>query len=602
MASILAAIDNAKRQAARRAQDLYNDPRGFLQQLADTLANSNAGTAPVISRGELTNRPKTKEERQQEAFDMATNSINGGLGVIKPRGGQWLSGSIEATLNKLKKGAADIGIDPADHAPTAAVNNWIEGPLTKYVRNDMATVGDPVRALAEQWPTKKAALLQVAQAKLDKLNAKTRELMATRGVPEEYLTRHRQDVLAAERAVRQVEMREPLHTGLRQSPRAAAMAEDGLRTPTGVSDAAKLWDGMADSSILDLPASKYQEGVGPGWAANLWLDKTPGDTRVYSPYAVRGEAGGALPTRLGLDHMIDEASNAVSPSSGLPAELLLDPAKLYKMTVAQMSEHVSKINAWRAAQEVELNTARANNAATHLHKEYPDDPRGLRWVELRQGETPNTGMATRQLARDKALQELKDALKYEGDTMGHCVGGYCDDVASGKSKIYSLRDKNGQPHVTIEVSPGLGRESAEHAENLYSAEVRAGRVDPHETNFADWLEANDMPVTADTKVKDSIVQIKGKYNDKPDDDLLPFVQDFVKSGQWSDVGDLRNANLQRVQDIDGAVRYVLPEEYQALKGSKGFASGGLVQQKNITTAQELSAIINQLRNGMPNNA
>ena len=54
------------------------------------------------------------------------------------------------------------------------------------------------------------------------------------------------------------------------------------------------------------------------------------------------------------------------------------------------------------------------------------------------------------LKYDKRLEE---ALKYEGDIMGHCVGGYCPDVESGKSRIYSLRDAKGEPHVTVEVKP-----------------------------------------------------------------------------------------------------------------------------------------------------
>jgi len=49
-------------------------------------------------------------------------------------------------------------------------------------------------------------------------------------------------------------------------------------------------------------------------------------------------------------------------------------------------------------------------------------------------------------------------LGIEGQKMGHCVGspgmGYCDDVASGKSTIYSLRDKNNDPHATIETYGG----------------------------------------------------------------------------------------------------------------------------------------------------
>ena len=57
---ILAQIDTAKRSVSRRAQDLYNDPRGYLSQIAGNLANTNAGVQPTISRGELTNRPLTR--------------------------------------------------------------------------------------------------------------------------------------------------------------------------------------------------------------------------------------------------------------------------------------------------------------------------------------------------------------------------------------------------------------------------------------------------------------------------------------------------------------------------------------------------------------
>lgn len=41
----------------------------------------------------------------------------------------------------------------------------------------------------------------------------------------------------------------------------------------------------------------------------------------------------------------------------------------------------------------------------------------------------------------------KAACKFEGDTMGHCVGGY-DPTKKG---LYSLYDEHDEPHVTIEV-------------------------------------------------------------------------------------------------------------------------------------------------------
>lgn len=44
-------------------------------------------------------------------------------------------------------------------------------------------------------------------------------------------------------------------------------------------------------------------------------------------------------------------------------------------------------------------------------------------------------------------------LVKEGELMGHCVGGenYWRDVENGEKEIYSLRDSNNEPHVTIDV-------------------------------------------------------------------------------------------------------------------------------------------------------
>lgn len=46
------------------------------------------------------------------------------------------------------------------------------------------------------------------------------------------------------------------------------------------------------------------------------------------------------------------------------------------------------------------------------------------------------------------------ALGREGKLMGHCVGGYWKNVASGEVSIWSLRDPNNQPHCTVELHPG----------------------------------------------------------------------------------------------------------------------------------------------------
>ena len=49
--------------------------------------------------------------------------------------------------------------------------------------------------------------------------------------------------------------------------------------------------------------------------------------------------------------------------------------------------------------------------------------------------------------------DLQRQLEAEGEMMGHCVGDYCDKVWGGETRVLSLRDKNGDPHVTVEVKP-----------------------------------------------------------------------------------------------------------------------------------------------------
>jgi len=51
--------------------------------------------------------------------------------------------------------------------------------------------------------------------------------------------------------------------------------------------------------------------------------------------------------------------------------------------------------------------------------------------------------------------ELKNPqqLEFEGNKMSNCVGGYCDKVEKGDSRIFSLRNAEGTPKVTAEWDP-----------------------------------------------------------------------------------------------------------------------------------------------------
>ena len=167
-----------------------------------------------------------------------------------------------------------------------------------------------------------------------------------------------------------------------------------------------------------------------------------------------------------------------------------------------------------------------------------------------------------------AKNDLEKALQYEGSTMRHCVGGYCDSVWSGETNIFSLRDKKGEPHVTIETAPpqigteghttseflndrpgiarrlGLDRfdldafENWNYSRGRYNSELEQGFENLTEQilkmpEFMEWVKLR----------RTEILQIKGKGNARPKEEYIPFVQDFVKSQQWSRIGDLENTDL-----------------------------------------------------------
>jgi hypothetical protein len=451
-------------------------------------------------------------------------------GVIKAPGGNWLSGSVEDALKGLKaedrmrQGGNDITLKQAQNWPglepeatrSLALNNFIDKQLTRYVKNDMATPNDPIRALAERGVLHKD--------------------FGFEGRP-----------------------------GLGRVPRAerleAGFPEQGLaQTEQG-----RGWENVTDSLIRngaagDMLKFAQEKGYDQALNKNPWLQTVPPETKIHELLDYNASQ------KFGFDHLMDELRNATNINSGLPAHLRLDPASLARVSVPQAVERVAKINDWRAAQKVAADQALANNAATVLHKDYPD--KGFKWVELKKqdqlpegwqaGEkdpytrTQFTNPKGERTYDDPTVEALRDALKYEGDTMGHCVGGYCDDVASGKSRIYSLRDAKGQPHTTIEVAPSdwydqMKNRSLEDSK-LFNAQFKAKLAETGLNPKGQSSEATELGNSVYKELfgsapEPTINQIKGKGNKAPNPEYLPYVQDFVKSGKWSDVGDLHNAGL-----------------------------------------------------------
>jgi hypothetical protein len=195
--------------------------------------------------------------------------------------------------------------------------------------------------------------------------------------------------------------------------------------------------------------------------------------------------------------------------------------------------------------------------------------------------------------------ELSAGLNAEGSAMGHCVGGYCDDVASRGTKIYSLRDKNNNPHVTVETRPGSrvaldkwgARKALSELDELqpgsdYTGQYfrAAGHPDvvgiESQLRAAGLLDLVKSHLGYDKPLAAEIAQIKGKQNAAPVDKYLPYVQDFVKSGQWGRVGDLGNAGLidLKTPPHEGASRYWTEEELRKYLGGNAENTPELIER------------------------
>ena len=484
--------------------------------------------------------------------------------VIKEKGGNWLSGSVEGALGGLRSRAATTPEDAAAvlggpgyvtpevlkaMSKNRAINNWIDKPLTRYVKNEMATPQDPIRALAER------GVLHYAPESMP------RRMDASKGVWDK-----------------------------------REMA--GFPASKGTSTLAQRWEAYADDALQSRPMSDYQD-FGPSNLGQEWVNKLQPDTPMYLPESRMSEAlsRGDDISGLGFNHLIDELSNAINPESGLPRELLFPADRLDKVTVPQAVERVAKINEWRVQQAKLANIAAAEGIPVRKVHEG-----GYKWLDV-----PDT-------ADEKARKFAVDC---------GLAGGWCtqspktaQDYGSGRGgRLHILTDPEGsaqvQIHTTIDrpYSPRPYQQAIGLTDSdMAGLEAEWAAMPRGSGGFFDFLHAK-YPDVAETR----ITQIKGKHNKAPNPEYLPMVQDFVKSGQWSDVGDLRNTGLRRSRDLFNEVEanalkeqghdfgeYMTPEEVSQLhevwniypKPTKNFARGGSV--KKITTVQDLQDIINAL--------
>jgi hypothetical protein len=510
--------------------------------------------------------------------------------------------------------------------PNAALDNWIQTKLSKYVRTDMGSEADPVRKLAEEMSTKVKADYEVGLKRIAKMKSDIAKAKAKNKNTDASETTLAAEIEKVEGAFRQTSLL-PAALGPYTHPalRTAENREMAGFSPYPISktNLGKEWEEIADMEFRPHKAGDLVKTNSLAFQENPWIGNLNPDEIVYTvdPYIYQKPM---------FTHTVDELKNALDPASGLPQRLQLKPEDMQQLSIDKAFRLVNNINDWRLEQRIALNLEEANRAAVTV-KQYPGSPGNLQWQEIKAptytelppGYTieklddatsvlkgPDGKSLTYFGATDgpasnhqkEALSflsknDLERALKYEGSTMRHCVGGYCDDVWSGRTRTYSLRDSKGEPHVTIETAPvtrrlGIGRESdlndsietflTENPKNISErlgfgindfAYARRNSVflsNPEaRTELNRFVAAiQDNPEfkqwSQSRPVEEKILQIKGKANEKPIKKYIPFVQDFVLSGKWSSVGD-RNAELNKLDRGGKLLRELSEEGYDISK-------------------------------------
>lgn len=561
-------------------------------------------TGPLSGARAVTAVPKAV---MQAGRDFVQAAGQPAVNVIKPKGGNWLTGSVEKAVAPLKSPTTagetaaqriprhrelleDPSVPPESRATVQrhldeeikrdAIDQWIDRNLTNYIKKEMATPEDPVRKLAEEGIVH---------------------------IPSEQVGSNR---------YRAPEVRHKLGT-----------------EQLGQSEAARAWEDASDVAMRPIEIKKLIDEF-----REPWMERADPNTYVWqTPKAMFGSRYST--DDLGFDHIVDVLKQDLAAGR-------IRPEQLSKVSMEQAVRRTYEFD-----QEMAKKMREAQIKATEgmpVHKEYPE---GYKWVELTtpkelklpegwslnhkkendlyelinpDGQVVNSDYGAEGLALPKAVfgkKALEDALKYEGETMGHCVGGYCPDVLAGRSRIYSLRDARGEPHVTVEVEPapkigfreGEGPKTPEEKfdqQTEWMKGVESGRIGGDVTFAAWWRQKHGIP---EPENPPQISQIKGKQNRAPKEEYLPFVQDFVRGGQWSKVGDFQNTGLIRKSDlIDkfgpdeldaiGKGEYLTKGEYddlllKALKPEEGMKRGGKVSISDNADRQMMDVLDKKMAEG-----
>lgn len=520
--------------------------QGRAEQVADTLlALPGAGPLAKASAHAVKSVPGAVRHGAEQ-FAHASAAAN--PRVVKKPGGNWLH--TEGT--EYLDGLVNYRDDPA-------IGDWVRGPLRRYVRKDLGAETDPLLKLANE------GIFTVPREKLSN--------------PGNWIKAH-----AARNR----------HLG-------------GLPQPELKSEGAQQWSDLADALVRPQEVGGVRTGLWDRWQElqnQLSYGGEPGANSKYWPKLVRHEgewlgklpdeeklyqfAGDEAPWTLGFDRTVDALRQGMSMGD-LPTHLALSPEKLKQMGIEKAVRYQNELDTFLKNRDVQelLEAGRSPIYSGKRLKEFDNgyyitelglpealtedmqklvrqNPDGT-WTALTPGGkpmqrrlTPGSESPLVEVVEDTPERAiLGGALGHEGRIMDHCVGGYCGEVAEGRTRILSLRDPEGKSHVTFEIEQPADLELQRRVKELQDAHtkhVQEVGIDDA-LDFPTWLEENapemlqyGPDVFDNDAVQPMVRQVYGAANSTPKDEYKALASQYLKeTGLAGDAQAMRNAGLYPVR-------------------------------------------------------
>lgn len=537
--------------------------QGRAEQVADTMFTlPGAGPLAKASARAVKSVPGAVRHGAEQ-FAHASAAAN--PRVVKKPGGNWLHSEGTEYLDEL----VNRGDNPA-------IGDWVRGPLRRYVRKDLGAETDPLLKLADE------GISPLPESRLAYVDNWTTQAAA----------RNR--------------------------------AKSGLQQPS-LSPRQQAWADNVDSRVLPQELGGVRTGLGDRWKdlqTILSYGRVPGESNSYWPKLVRREgewlgklpdeeklyqfAGDEAPFHLGFDRTVNALRQGMSMGD-LPPHLALSPEKLKQMGIEKAVRYQNELDTFLKNRDVQelLEAGRSPVYGGRRLKEFDNgyyitelglpealtedmqklvrqNPDGT-WTAL----TPSGKPMQRRLtpgSESPLVEVVEDtperailggALGHEGRIMDHCVGGYCGEVAEGRTRILSLRDPEGKSHVTFEVEQPADLELQRKVKELQDAHtkhVQEVGIDDA-LDFPSWLEENapemmryGPDVFDNDAVQPMVRQVYGAANSTPKDEYKALASQYLKeAGLTGDDYAMRNAGLELV---DG--------EWVPTKVG-GYKDGGLVE-------------------------